>query len=376
MIGPKVSKALLTHGSRIALITQDSASAPYIRVLSIAGSFSAALLFACTGSCGQLRSLKMSDIAVLQVDAFTRNPFQGNPAGVVLAAAGLNTWQMQAISRELNNSETAFFFPPEGDNHDVCVRFFTPICEVPVCGHATIAGMYAYAVTRAIPPCTLRMKCRGGVFDIRVDKRGEEYFIYMTQGPPIFGGVLSQRTTTELVDALGVTRSDLRNDCPVQVVSTGHSKVIVPIRTAAAMNDIRPDMVRLARLSGKIGANGFLVFTMEPPEQGTLCECRMFAPAIGIPEDPVTGNGNGPLGAYLAAHGLASSETGTLEFRALQGRVLGRPGRVRVLVRVENGRPRTVIIGDEAVIVFKTTLSLPTAHSTQLAESLEEKVSL
>lgn len=77
---------------------------------------------------------------IYQVDSFTRKKFSGNPAGVVLDADGLSEAQMQAIARELNNSETAFVLAPEADDHDVRVRFFTPTTEVPSCGHATIAA--------------------------------------------------------------------------------------------------------------------------------------------------------------------------------------------------------------------------------------------
>ncbi|MFC9120465.1 PhzF family phenazine biosynthesis isomerase [Streptomyces sp. NPDC057067] len=91
-----------------------------------------------------------------QIDAFSPAPFQGNPAGVVLSAEGLTEAQMQAVARELNNSETAFVLPPEGADHDVRVRFFTPTTEVPTCGHATVAAHYARAVEYGWDCCTIR----------------------------------------------------------------------------------------------------------------------------------------------------------------------------------------------------------------------------
>jgi len=84
-----------------------------------------------------------------QIDAFTNRPFSGNPAGVVANAEGLTEGQMQAIARELNNSETAFLLPPQGSDHDVQVRFFTPTTEVPICGHATISAHYVRALEAA-----------------------------------------------------------------------------------------------------------------------------------------------------------------------------------------------------------------------------------
>ena len=88
----------------------------------------------------------MKTLNVYQIDSFTKEKFKGNPAGVVLNAGGLNEKQMQVIARELNNSETAFLFPSDGNDCDGVIRYFTPKIEVPTCGHATIAAMYAKAL--------------------------------------------------------------------------------------------------------------------------------------------------------------------------------------------------------------------------------------
>lgn len=91
----------------------------------------------------------MARVQVFVVDSFTRKVFSGNPAGVVLGGEGLGEARMRQIARELNHSETAFVLPPEGSDHDVRVRFFTPRTEVPLCGHATVAAHYVRAVAGA-----------------------------------------------------------------------------------------------------------------------------------------------------------------------------------------------------------------------------------
>ncbi len=88
----------------------------------------------------------MRPYTLYQVDVFTAAPFAGNAAGVVTDARGLTDEQMQSIAAELKNSETAFILPPEGDDHDIYVRFFTPETEVPICGHATLGAQYARAL--------------------------------------------------------------------------------------------------------------------------------------------------------------------------------------------------------------------------------------
>jgi PhzF family phenazine biosynthesis protein len=194
-----------------------------------------------------------------------------------------------------------------------------------------------------------------GVLPVDVVPRDDDYTIVMTQARPDFGPVLAGETLTALLAALGAARKDLRPDCPVQIVSTGHGKVMVGLRNIETLHRLQPDMGLLVKVSGKIACNGFYIFTLDPEEKIAV-HGRMFAPAIGIPEDPVTGNANGPLGAYLVRCGLLSAAGGELVFTAAQGEAIGRPGTMEVRVRVENGEPMDVKIAGNATIAFATTL--------------------
>jgi PhzF family phenazine biosynthesis protein len=300
----------------------------------------------------------MGRYRLYQVDAFTTEKFQGNPAGVVPNADGLSEAEMQAVARELNNSETAFILSPDAPDHDVRVRFFTPTTEVPSCGHATIAAHYVRAVESSLPSCTVVQKIGAGILPVDVVRDESGYRIVMTQGAVEFGEPFGPEHAEEIVAALGLTADSLDERCPIQIVSTGHSKVLVGIKSRRTLNSLRPDLARLSELSGRIGCNGYFVFTLDSDASDLLAHGRMFAPAIGIPEDPVTGNANGPLGAYLAKHGLASPEGGTLSFRALQGEALGRPGIVEVTVETEGSTPKVVRVAGRAVIAFQSELEL------------------
>lgn len=295
-------------------------------------------------------------IRIYQVDAFTRERFKGNPAGVVANADGLTETQMQAIARELNNSETAFLLSPTGNDHEVWIRFFTPTTEVPICGHATIAAHYVRAVERRLPRSMVIHKTGAGLLPVEVVPAGDGYEIVMTQGQVEFGPELGHRE--KLLSALGLLPDDLDKRCPVQIVSTGHSKVLVGIKRKSTLNTLKPNMADLVQISKQIGCNGYFVFTLDSNENGVLTHARMFAPAIGIMEDPVTGNGNGPLGAYLVAHNLISHNGGELEFKAKQGEAIGRPGTMRVRVTIKHGLPVTVKIVGEAMIVFQANMEV------------------
>lgn len=287
-----------------------------------------------------------------QVDAFTTEKFQGNPAGVVSNADGLSVHQMQAIARELSNSETAFILPPDAPDHDVRVRFFTPTTEVPSCGHATIAAHYVRAIENSMPSAAVTQKIGAGILPVEIVRLDDDYKIVMTQGDIEFGEPFDSALAEETLDALRLPGQALDGRCPIQVVSTGHAKVLVGIRSRDTLNSLQPDLSRLRELSGRISCNGYFVFTLDSSMADVLAHGRMFAPAIGITEDPVTGNANGPLGAYLVRHGLASVTNGTLRFRARQGEALGRPGTVEVIVDAEGSIPRRVRVAGQAVIVF------------------------
>jgi PhzF family phenazine biosynthesis protein len=286
------------------------------------------------------------------IDSFTRTPFRGNPAGVVLDADGLSDVQMQDIARELKHSETAFVLRPTAADHDVWVRFFTPAVEVPVCGHATIAAHYALAHARGMPPGGRVVQRTGaGLQRIRTVRDGGDWRIEMEQGAIVFGETLDSALRERVVAALRLQGgvSALVDGRPLQVVSTGHSKVLVPLRDDYPLDTLEPDLAALSALSAELGCNGWYPFVLSGARR---TEGRMFAPAIGIAEDPVTGNANGPLGAYLVRHGLMAHDGAVLAFEGHQGRALRRDGIVHVRVDVADDGPARVTITGDAVIIF------------------------
>ena len=293
--------------------------------------------------------------ALYQVDAFTRERFAGNPAGVLSGAGGLSSGLMQLIAREMNCSETAFILPPDADDHDVHIRYFTPTTEVPICGHATIAAHYVRAIELGLlAPHRVRAKTGIGVLPVDVRHDGTDYRIAMTQGRVEFGERLKGEHLDQILCALGLRRSDLDERCPVEVVSTGHSKILVGLGDIRSLHTLRPDLGSLAEISNLIDCSGFFAFTLDSDDPAILTHGRMFAPAIGISEDPVTGNANGPLGAYLIRHHLASASGGLFRFRARQGVHMGRPGEVDVTVSVDaGGEPTQVQVEGSAVIAFR-----------------------
>jgi len=303
---------------------------------------------------------KKKKYCLYQVDAFTRERFLGNPAGVVTNADGLDEEQMKKIAREFNNSETAFIFEGNGDEYDVQVRFFTPVKEVPICGHATIAAHYVRAVEEGrTKRGVIRQKTGIGIIPVEVLPTDEnQYQILMTQGDFSIKELPGEAYKHEITAALGLMEEELREDCPMVIASTGHGKVMIGIKDREVLDGLSPDMERLCELSNQIGCNGYYVFTLSPDEE-ILVHGRMFGPAVGVREDPVTGNANGPLGGYLVHYGLIGAEENQVSFRIAQGEAMGRPGTMDVIVDLADGKPEQIRIVGEAVIVFETEMELP-----------------
>lgn len=272
-------------------------------------------------------------VTVHQVDVFTRVSGQGNRAGVVLDAGDLTEAQMQSVARRAGHSETAFVFPLE-EGTTVPVRFFTPTTEVPICGHATLAAHFVRAAAmRQLGRGTVTQRSPGARWRVHWSTTGDRTTVSMVQGPVEFGPVWGEDRIWALLAAVGLRKQDLAEGRPVQEVSTGHPKVVVPISSEAALGAVRPDMTALIELSRSTGIAGYFLYA---PGEGNdyLTSCRMFAPALGIPEDPVNGSGHGPLGAYLRRHHPSLAERLAGGFRSRMGHFLNRPG--EVFVRMES----------------------------------------
>jgi PhzF family phenazine biosynthesis protein len=293
-----------------------------------------------------------------QIDSFTKEKFKGNPAGVVVNAEGLNDYQMQQIARELNNSETAFLFPPDNDDCDGVIRYFTPSTEVPICGHATIAAMYAKAVEENLNSCILRFKTKIGILPFEIIKNNEDYQILMTQGTFELSPTFDKHIANKMLTALGLEKSDADENCPIQIASTGHSKVMIGIKSREKLNSLSPDYNALANLSATINCNGYFVFTFDSDNKDILTYGRMFAPGIGINEDPVTGNANGPLGGYLIQNKIVDFKDSEFEFNGRQGEKIDRLGVIKVKVKIEDNKPALIQIKGDAVVVFRTEIEI------------------
>jgi len=284
------------------------------------------------------------------VDAFTLAPETGNRAGVVLNSDNLSDAQMQSIAAFAGYSETAFVLPAKSADHDLQVRYFSPTMEVPICGHATIAAHFIRAQQGKLKQEKYQVLTGAGILSVWISGEGAASKVTMQQATPTFGPVLNEAERALMLAGLGLAEDDLVAGLPAQIVSTGHSKVIIPLRDSQILKNIVLDKDILITLSQRISCNGYFPFAVINNQHQFATQGRMFAPAIGIDEDPVTGNANGPVGAYLYHHNRIAID-GELTYAARQGCEMGRPGTIFVTLNNQNANRLIVKITGNAVSV-------------------------
>lgn len=293
----------------------------------------------------------------LTADVFTDRTFGGNPLAVLPDARGLDGERMQRIAREFHLSETSFVLPAErGGTRRV--RIFTPGRELPFAGHPTVGTALALAWLGEVRPdgAQARIVLEEGVGPVPCSIRyaeGRAVFAQLTAAqPPAPGPAPPSRP--DLAAALSLAEADLADD-PVETWSAGVPFVFVALRGRDALARCRVDGARWAALRAR-GGGEVLVLVREGAEE---VRARMFAPDLGVEEDPATGAAAAALPGYLVAREGARAADGPRRWTVTQGVEMGRPSRIEVEADVEAGRPVTVRVGGSAVPVMEGQIDVP-----------------
>jgi trans-2,3-dihydro-3-hydroxyanthranilate isomerase len=294
-----------------------------------------------------------------QADVFTDRPFAGNPLAIFPEADGLTSEEMQSIAKEMNLSETTFVLPATDPRAQFRLRIFTPGSELPLAGHPVVGTCFVLAERGMIPleegTNRIFQECKAGVLPVDiVVSRGKVEMAVMTQSPPRFFDEYLDRGA--LAAAVGLPEDELLPDgLPAQLVSTAVPQLIVPARSLEPFARIEPDLVAMRRILEKTATDCFMIFTRECTTPDGTVHARMFAPFIGVSEDPATGSAAGALGAYLVARGLVPAEP-TARIVVEQGYEMGRPSTLYVEVDADDAGPVEVRVGGKAVEVVEATL--------------------
>lgn len=274
------------------------------------------------------------------VDVFTAERFGGNPLAVFPHADGIAPSDMQHIARELNLSETTFVLPTQHAGCDFRLRIFTPYSEMPMAGHPTVGTAWVLDHGE-------RVTFLEGVGPIVVDRVTGPMW-RMAQPLPTWGARIEQRDVA--AGLLGLTVADLDARLPVEVVSSGAPFLFVPLRDLKALGRARMHTERCAEVSQLAGTYGIFCFTTQSGDPNVSVRSRMFAPEVGVVEDPATGGASGPLGCYLVRYGVIPPGA-PARILSLQGVEMGRPSRVHIEIEGTADAFTAVRVAGECVAV-------------------------
>lgn len=286
------------------------------------------------------------------LDVFTTTRLKGNPLAVVLKADGLLDDQMQAIAAEFNLSETVFLQKPASERHAASVRIFTPYVELPFAGHPTVGAAVVLGLQSRTTAVRLEEKI--GVVTCVIEKIDKETGFARFALPKLPEEIGKAPSNAAIAASLGLETSEI--GCGLYqpaLYSAGVPFYLVPVKDAEVLKRIRLER-RGWDENYPAGRGSLYVFTQTPEERGIDFAARMFAPGMGIGEDPATGSAAASLIGLIAKF----AENGQHEFKLRQGYEMGRPSIIELQVRKADDQLTHGGIGGHAVIIGEGSLNL------------------
>ncbi|MEA5540010.1 PhzF family phenazine biosynthesis protein [Limnoraphis robusta Tam1] len=288
------------------------------------------------------------------VDVFAEDKYAGNQLAVVFGEGvmSLSDAEMQQIAQEMNYSETSFIPSSQTEDGGYDVRIFTPQKELPFAGHPTLGT--AYIIQQEIIQKPLEQVILNlGVGQIPVtwtqDEDGDEIF-WMRQNNPEFYHTLEANLVAEV---LGLEVSEIDPKFPIQEVSTGIPFILVPLKNLAALKKAKVNLEKYSKLMEITHSTEILIFSPEPYSPENQISARMFAPSLGIPEDPATGSANGCLAGYLIQHSYFEKDQ--IDLKVEQGYEINRPSILYLKAKKVSDKIE-VMVGGKVVKVAKGEL--------------------
>ncbi len=289
----------------------------------------------------ETRGIQMKQVEVLRYDAFSKEPNKGNPAGVVLEGSRLTDEEMQLIAKKAGYNETSFLLPSK--SADLRLRYFTPGHEMNLCGHATVASLYALYEKGGIGPgAELKVETKAGNLTVKTGYADEEkhFFVTLEQAPPSFRPFAGDRA--KLAEALGITEADFHDSLPIVYGSTGTWTLLVPVQHLAACRKMQPKNSEFPAILTDMPRASVHPFSLETIHRDSHLHGRHFSsPYSGTIEDPVTGTASGVMGAYMKTYGEADQNVFLIE----QGQEIGKDGKVKIEIFEENGEMKAKMTG-------------------------------
>lgn len=294
------------------------------------------------------------------LDVFTNQALSGNPLAVVLDSEELSDERMQAIAKEFNLSETVFVFPPENPGHSATIRIFTPTMELPFAGHPTVGTAILMAAERfgeisGEQDAVVVLKEQIGAVRCAVvlQQNATAFAEFDVPKLPEPAGPTKDREL--IAAALGLQPSEIgfENHRPTRY-QVGAPFTFVPVRDLDVLTRAKPDMGLWEQGFGTDTHNNAYVYCRETRSNESAFHARMFAPQMGVMEDPATGSAAAAFSGPV--HFFDEPTSGTHLIRIEQGFMIGRPSLIDLEIDIENGSMHAVRIGGQATVVARGEL--------------------
>lgn len=277
------------------------------------------------------------------VSVFPAGPHGGNPAPIVVDAAGMSDTDMRQVARSFGHESGFVLPPPSGSDCDFEFRFWVPNHEMSMCGHATVGALWLLDHLGKLPKDDLAIWTKSGRVDARVRERNGRGASVEISQPAGRVEALPEpdRDRAEIVDVLGIRADDLAPQ-PIQNAATSRVKTLVPLKRVAVLDGLRPDFTRIEALCERIGSTGLYPYAIFDKD-AQIVDARQFPKSSGYPEDAATGIAASALSFGLLANGMVEGSERQITIR--QGRAMLRPSEILVRFRVEDGRPAGCWLG-------------------------------
>ena len=273
-------------------------------------------------------------VRVYVASAFSKNEKGGNKAGVLIDDYNLSIKQKMKVAEMLGYSETAFI--SKSDKADFKLEYFTPVEEVPLCGHATIATFVVLNNLKKLKKSLYKIETKSGILNIQI----QDDIILMQQNLPNYYNIIDKSEVEDCIDI-----EVLNTNYPIQIVSTGLKDILVPINSRESLKKLEPNFEEMKKISKEKDVIGMHMFMLNNTDELTAV-CRNFAPLYGIDEESATGTSNCALACYLYKYGIKKNK-----YIFEQGYELNNPSQIIVYLEENNNEISNVLVGGKGYIV-------------------------
>jgi PhzF family phenazine biosynthesis protein len=268
------------------------------------------------------------------VRVFAAGPDGGNPAPIVVDAAGMSDAQMQQVARSYGHESGFVMPPPPGSGCDFEFRFWVPNHEMSMCGHATVGAVWLLEQLGRLSGDHLMISTKSGRVEARIRRpAGQDVLVEVSQ-PAGHVAPLADKAKADIIQVLGIHADDLA-PLPIQNAQTSRVKTLVPLRSVSILDGLSPDFNKIEQLCASIGSTGLYPYAISDRE-GQVVDARQFPRSSGYPEDAATGIAAAALSFGLLSNGIVEASERQITVR--QGRAMQRPSEIQVRFNLDGGR--------------------------------------